>query len=95
MTQHNQHLFNKGYVQLSLGSYRVWIHKNWHEYAVSKKWVKLNHLGMWIPVLNFHVQLGEFLKLYDIWKDALEYNKKLEPDIYNRLVLEGLIKPQQ
>lgn len=65
MNEYQTLLFKKGYVLLTLGSYRRWMSKRWHEMFVRQGWVRKNLYGQYNPNTETLPQFCEWLSLYD------------------------------
>lgn len=98
------HLLSKGYCKLELGSYHVWVLKDWHEFFVTNGFVRQDRLGKFIPSIKYHKDgykdkidaeafktFNQVMYLYDIYLDAIENNKLLLPEQMTQISNMGLI----
>ena len=65
MSELQTQLFNKGYIKLQPGSYRIWISKRWHEMFSSRRLVNKNLYKQYIPNRETLPEFIKWLELYD------------------------------
>lgn len=85
-------LFAKGYVHLELGSYRLWVLKNWHQFFLDRKLIKRNAYGQYVPYLDTFKEFEKWSVLYDAFMDARDKSHTLTLDEANEIRGAGLFE---
>ena len=75
MNEYEKQLFEKGYVKLQLGSYRMWISKRWHEFFCYQGFVRKNFYGQFVSNTKSLKEFIRWLELYDKAMHDRDYPK--------------------
>ena len=85
-------LFNKGCIDLGIGSYARWIHKNWHEVFLKKGLIKKTYDGLYVPRMMVFEQYCEWIGLYTDFIKSRETKYVLSPEQIAKIKAENLFE---